>query len=159
MPEFISENSGQIGMFLFVLGTIVLALIVLFLGIYLILLILRNRRREERSLGSVLLQVAVPFNNEIKIDAAEQLFASLYSLKSKTGFFSLKPPNFLSFEVVAMAEDIRFYVSVPKSIRDFAEKQIYGAYPAAQILEVPEYNIFSKEGKVAFCQLQFKEAS
>jgi hypothetical protein len=127
------------------------------LAVYVTLLVLRHRKREERSLGSVLLQVAVPFNNEIKIDAAEQLFASLYSIKSKSGFLSLKPPSHISFEIVALPEDIRFYVSVPKDLRDFTEKQIYGAYPAAEVKEVSEYNIFSEKGKVAFAQLQLKK--
>src|SRR3989337_3249107 len=59
------------------------------------------RKREELSIDSVLLQVGVPRGNEIKIDAMEQLFASLYSLK-KGGWnqkFSVQPA--VSFEIVA----------------------------------------------------------
>src|SRR3989344_2342346 len=44
----------------------------------------RNKDREARSLEFVLLQVAVPRDNEIKIDAAEQMFASLYSVYKST---------------------------------------------------------------------------
>ena len=40
----------------------------------------KNRDREKRSIDSVLLQIAVPHANEIKIDAMEQLFAALYGV-------------------------------------------------------------------------------
>jgi len=123
---------------------------------YIIFLLWKYRDREERSLDYVLLQVAVPRDNEIKIDAAEQLFASLHSLY-KSGFWSfLKPQPHISFEIVAKQEDIRFYVSVPRKLMDLVEKQIHGAYPGADIKEVEEYSIFSQSGKVAFAALRLK---
>jgi hypothetical protein len=126
---------------------------------YALLIWWRNRRREEQSLQYVLLQVAVPFDNEIKIDAAEQMFASLYSMK-KGGFLKfLKLQPHISFEIVAKHEDIHFYVSVPNNLRDMIEKQINGAYPDAEILEVPEYNIFSENGRVAFTELELKSSN
>ena len=141
-------------------------LILVFIGLGLLLLIglgflvftfIRWRGREERSIDSVLLQIAVPKGNEIKIDAMEQLFASLYSIK-KGGWkqrFSVQPT--VSFEIVARKEDIRFYVWTPKKLRDLVEKQIHGAYPDAEVLEVEEYNIFTKEGKVAYKSLQLRK--
>lgn len=125
------------------------------LGYYLFTLF-RFRDKEERSIDSTLLQVALSRANEIKIDAMEQLFASLYSIK-KGGAkqkFSFQP--IISFEIVAKLEDIRFYVWVPKKLADFIEKQIHGAYPDAEVLEVPEYNIFSETGKVAYAALQLR---
>lgn len=142
---------------------LLIIVIICFLGLagvgWLFLLWWRHQKREERSLDSVLLQVSLPFSNEVKIDAAEQLFAALYSIKSGGKFPFSKPPNHLSFEIVALPEDIRFYVSVPTDLRDAVEKQIYGSYPNAEILEVSEYNIFSEKGKVAFASLQLKSAS
>ncbi len=135
---------------------ILVGLILLF---YAFLIWWRHRRREEQSLQYVLLQVAVPFDNEIKIDAAEQMFASLFAIK-KGGlgkFFRLQ--SHLSFEIVAKHEDIRFYVSVPSKLKDLVEKQINGAYPDAEVVEVPEYNIFSENGQVAFTELELKDSS
>lgn len=132
------------------------ALVLAGLG-YIILNFIRARGRETRSIDSVLLQVAVPKDNEIKIDAMEQLFASLYAIK-KGGWkqrFSLQPA--ISFEVVAKRENIKFYVWTPKSLQDLVEKQIHGAYPDAEILEVPEYNIFPEDGKVAYKSLQLRK--
>jgi len=118
----------------------------------------RHKDREKHSLGYILLQVAVPFNNEIKIDAAEQMFASLYSIKKGGWLKFLRLQPHISFEIVAKHEDIRFYVSVPRKLKDLIEKQIYSTYPDAEIIEVPEYNIFSENGRVAFAELEAKKS-
>jgi hypothetical protein len=121
---------------------------------YALFIFFKNREREKASIDSVLLQVALPRNNETKIDVMEQLFASLYSVK-KGGWkqkFNIQPV--ISFEIVAKLEDIRFYVWAPKKLKDFVEKQVHGAYPEADILEVDEYNLFGNEGKVAYKSFQ-----
>ena len=83
-----------------------LGLIVLFLGGlclvgYVLFLLWKYRNREEHSLETVLLQIAVPRDNEIKIDAAEQMFASLHSIVHGDFWSFLKPQEHLSFEIVA----------------------------------------------------------
>jgi hypothetical protein len=121
---------------------------------YVILIFFKNRKREEVSIDSVLLQIAVPRNNEFKIDVMDQLFSGLHSLK-KGGWkqkFDIQPV--VSFEIVAKQEDIRFYVWAPKKIKDLVEKTVHGSYPDAEILEVDEYNIFTPEGKVAYKSFQ-----
>jgi len=136
----------------------VLAVILVLLG-QVALTFFRHRGREERSVDSVLLQVAVPRGNEIKIDAMEQVFAGLYSIK-KGGWkqrFGVQPA--ISFEVVAKQEDIRFYIWCPKKLQDLVEKQVNGGYPEAEIKEVPEYNIFPETGKVAYKALQLAKTN
>jgi len=152
------------------LGTLVLMLIFVCAVLALLggalFIWLKNRGREKTSLESILLQVALPRENEIKIDTAEQFFSSLSAI-NKGGIF--KSPSHLSFEVVGMPGDIRFYVHAPKNLQDLVEKQINGAYPDAEIKVVDtdnakkegiiignEYNIFSQEGKVAFTALKLK---
>lgn len=139
-------------------------------GFYILVLWLRYRNRETESLNSVLLQVTVPRENDVKIDAAEQLFSSLYALHGSSQFEYFKPQPHMSFEIVGLPGDIRFYVNVPAKYRDFVEKEINGAYPDADILPVndpaakqrngavigTEYNIFSDEGKVAYMWLNLK---
>ena len=44
---------------------------------YLTFILWKHRGREEKSLDFVLLQVALPRDNEIKIDTAEQMLANL----------------------------------------------------------------------------------
>ena len=142
---------------------------------YFFLMWIRHRKRESDALNSTLLQISLPKDNEIKVDAAEQMFASLYSIrktydKDKLSFFKTQPH--LSFEIVGLPGDIRFYVNVPNKYRDLVEKQINGSYPDAEIMPVTdpaakqragrvlgsEYNIFSKEGKVSFVSMRLKDA-
>ncbi|MBI4067015.1 type IV secretion system DNA-binding domain-containing protein [Candidatus Gottesmanbacteria bacterium] len=135
----------------------VLFVVGLFVGMgYLVLLWFKYRNREKRSLDFAILQIAVPRGNEIKIDAAEQVFAALGSLRKGGMFVSLSAQEHFSFEIVGRPGDIRFYVSVPNKLRDLVEKQIYGSYPGAEIKEVDEYNIFDDKGKVAFASLKLK---
>jgi hypothetical protein len=137
---------------------------------YYIFLNYKFKEREKNALDSTLLQIAVPRDNEIKIDAAEQLFTSFASLHHGGRFSFMHPQPSLTFEIVGMPGDIRFYVSTPNKYKDFIEKQINGAYPDAEIKEVSEanslregfvigndYNIFAQDAKVAFASLRLKE--
>ena len=51
---------------------------------------MKHRHRERYALDFVTLVIRVPKDNEIKIDAAEQMFASLYSIKK--GVRNYLPP-------------------------------------------------------------------
>jgi hypothetical protein len=127
-----------------------------FLLFYIFLIFLRLRKREEISLEMVTLEVRLPRDNEIKIDAAEQMFASFSSLK-KSGwqsYFDLD--DVVAFEIVGKPSEIRFYVSAPARIIDLVEKTIYSYYPAADIRRVDEPNIYSEDGKVAYAALVTK---
>lgn len=123
----------------------------------------KYREREKYSLGFVLLQITVPKANEVKIDAAEQFISSLYSIKAGSGGFlgmfkDLKPQPHIAFEIVALPESIRFYIACHKKYQDLVEKQINGAYPDASVKEMPEYNIFSETGKVAYTAYKLKSS-
>ena len=138
---------------------------------YLVVLWLRNRGREAQSLDSTLIQVTVPRENEIKIDAAEQFFASFAGIKQSGMFSFIKYKPHISFEIVGMAEDIRFYVYTPNKYQDLVEKQINASYPDAEIKIVDEkkqkegyivgneYNIFSKTGRVAFTSFNLSDSN
>ncbi len=145
------------------LGVAVMFLMVIISG-YLLILWYRHRDREQKSLEMVCLQVAVPRDNEIKTDAMEQIYASLYSIKKgglgPFGWFSfLQVQPHVSFEIVAKKEDIRFYIVVPGKLRDLVEKQIHGSYPGADIRQVDEPNIFTENGKVEFAWLVGRTAA
>ncbi len=134
----------------------------------------RNRERERYSLDSTLLQVALPRDNEIKIDAAEQLFSAFAGIKSSGRFQFLKYRPHISFEIVGMPGDIRFFIYTPNKYKDMVEKQINASYPDAEIKVVEEgnsrhskegyilgneYNIFSENGSVAFKTLKLKDSN
>ncbi len=140
----------------FILGLVTLAA----LGLWMLFLQwVKHRNREEASLKFVVLEVAVPRENEVKIDAAEQMFSALFSLK-KGGFWQrFQSQQHLSFEIIAKKEDIRFYVSCHKDNASLIEKQIAGAYPGAEVKLVSEPNIFDEKGKVAFAELVLRGKS
>ncbi len=144
-----------------VLGIFILAVT---LAGYLLIVWYRHKDREEKSLSMVCLQVAVPRDNEIKIDAMEQIFNSLYAIKKGPkgpfGWLSfLQVQPHISFEIVSRKEDIRFYIVLPDNLRDLVEKQIHGGFPGAEIKLAEEPNIFSEDGHVEFSWLIMRNAS
>ncbi len=142
-------------------ASVILVGIIVVCGLlYLLFQWFKYRNREQYSLGFVLLEVRLPRDNEIKIDAAEQMFASLHTLYESDWLKKrIKPQDHFSFEIVALKEDIRFYVTCPAKLQDLIEKQIHGAYPGAEIYQVDEYNIFSESGKVSFNTIKLKRAA
>jgi hypothetical protein len=141
--------------------SMIILFVICLLGIavflYMFLQWFKHRNKEKYALDFVTLLVALPKDNEIKIDAAEQMFASLHSLYNDNWFAFLKTQDHIGFEIVALKEEIKFYINVPRNLRDLVEKQIHGAYPGARIEEHDEVNIFSEQGKVAFAALKLKK--
>jgi len=116
------------------------------------------KQREEESIKSKLLQILVPKENDVKIDAAEQMFSAFASIYKPALIPFLKYKPNISFEIVALPESLKFYINAPEKYHDLVEKQIHAAYPGAEVRIVDEYNIFTKEGKVAFASLKLRDA-
>lgn len=162
-----SNSLGQLDPFaifeLFFQGIGFILIILVILGLlaagagYLWVLWVRNKDREQKSLDFVLLHITVPRDNEVKVDAAEQMLSSLYSIFKGGRFSFLHPEPHFSLEIVAFPEEIKFYISCSKTIKDLVEKQVHGTYPGAEVREVEEYNIFSEDGKLAFGALKLKK--
>ncbi len=141
---------------------VILSIILLWCLFQLFVLWYKWKDREKRSLDSVTLLVVVPEDNEVKIDAMEQIINSFASLYKGAKFKFLQrfvaQPS-LSMEIVGTSEDIRFYFCVPKKFRDLVEKQIYSVYAGADIKEVEEPNIYTSEGKIEYVWLGFKKST
>jgi hypothetical protein len=136
----------------------------LFLLFQLAIILNKMGKREERALDMVVLKVRLPKDNEIKIDAAEQLFTSLYSLKNSYDYFSklmhkINLEETLAFEVVSSYGKIDFYLHIPTRLKDLVEKQIYANYTSADIAICEEPTVFTKNGKVVYGALRQKEAA
>lgn len=134
-----------IGLILFHYYGWVLVVAVLGYAIY------QNKRKIKwiNETESILLKIEVPKDNEKKELSAEQMFAALHGIlrpKSelrKEG--SLQ--EHISFEIVAAAKTIQFYVWTPKHLKDFVESQIYAQYPSVQIKEGAEDYTKADEGE------------
>lgn len=146
------------GLFSFV--SILIMFLALAVAVYLSLQWVKYRKREKYSLEMVMMQVLLPKDTEVKIEAMEQMFNALHSIGGGGWFQSLfNPEPHLSFEIVGLKENISFYVLCPEKLRDLVEKQIHATYPGVNVKIVDEPNIFSEGGKVAQTALKLKAGS
>jgi hypothetical protein len=129
-------------------------------GMYFYIQFLKKEDRDTKTKSGVLLEVRVPSTNEWEIGVAERMFSNLYGIgglgKGLKKYITVN--NCVSFEIVGLPGEIRFYVYTPKKFVDLVEKQILGAYQDADISVVEEYNIFAKDCKVAYTSLELTDA-
>ena len=99
--------------------------------------------------SNTVLSIKVSKINEKGPLAAEQMFASLHGILSKTNVFSDQGQSNerFSFEIAAYDGNIFFYVWVPIMYREFIEGQIYAQYPDIEITEVQDYIPKNLEGR------------
>ncbi len=129
---------------------------------------LRSRNMVPKSLNMVTLLVMVPRELREKeaepkkeekdiISVAETMFANLSAIKVRANWMKnlLLGRDYLSFELVAVKEEICFYVVTPRYLQSFIEKQIHSQYPKALVQEAGEYNIFQPKGFVKGTTLKF----
>ncbi|MDZ7611301.1 MAG: type IV secretion system DNA-binding domain-containing protein [Candidatus Moranbacteria bacterium] len=81
-----------------------------------------------------------------EISVMEQLFSTLANVQMRGGFlkkFIYGPPQItLEMAVPSDEEQISFYVSMPRKLKELVEKQIHSFYPSAHIERVEDYTIF-----------------
>lgn len=151
----------------FPITTAVIILIIIFLiVIFSFLLIrkyinnLREKVLERKGLNLVFYEVKLPKNNEVEIKAAEQMFTGLVGVGEKLKGMKkyLGGKTFVSFEVVAFKENIKFFVVCPKRIASVVDRQINGTYPLAEISKVKEYNIFPEDGYVSYAGMGLEKS-
>jgi hypothetical protein len=108
---------------------------------------------------NVTFEIKISRQNEIEIGVAEQMFANLASIEGKgkgiAKFFSVE--NSISFEIIGLPGEIRFFVNCPRKVADLVEKQILGSYQEADVTMVPDYNIFKEDNRVDFAALRLDE--
>lgn len=140
----------------FVLSSIFVVLVAGAVG-YLFFLFWKKRRLRD-SLQSVLLLVKIhkglvdnqpdkDFKKEINL--TEQLLSSLASFKK---------PFVLELAVPHIGEEIHFYISVQRAVKEVAIKQIQGLWASASVEEASDdYNIFNPNGTTAGAYLKQSE--
>ncbi len=143
--------------FLIVFFLIVLGIAAGFLYIYRD--VLRKKDREEKTRDGVLFEIRLPRDNEIEIGNAEQMFANLYSIggQGKGLQKHITVNNAISFEIVGLPGDLRFYIYSPRKYAELVEKQVLGSYQDADIAIVEEHNIFHEDSQVAYASLEMTE--
>lgn len=143
-------------------GWIIFAIVVIASGVFAFFKVrdrLRRKDRNEKAREWTVFEVRVPRGNETEIGVAEKMFANLIGIGGKGKGLAEKftVSNSISFEIMALPGQIKFYVYCPKKLGDIVEKQILGSYQDADVKKVDDYNIFSEEGSVAFTRLGLDE--
>ncbi|KKP42119.1 MAG: ATPase [candidate division WS6 bacterium GW2011_GWC1_33_20] len=120
---------------------------------------LKRKDRNEKAKEWSLFEVRVPRGNETEIGVAEKMFSNLVGIggKGKGVAENFTVNNSISFEIMAMPGEIRFFVYCPKKYGDLVEKQVLGSYQEADVRKVEDYNIFTEGSKVAFTRLTLEE--
>jgi hypothetical protein len=93
----------------------------------------RKRYIKDAQYNLTFLQIKLPAQNEIEVEAAEHLFSNLMGTRRSFWENLLKGPQRISFEIVSKSDGIGFYIVVPDELVSFIEKQVNGAYPTAEI--------------------------
>ncbi len=125
-----------------VLSTNFLTLAVLVAIVVLLVVYFVFRKTRLATLDYKLLLVKIPLdkdeetNLEQELAKSEQLYSSLLSLGS---------PFVFEASVHHSGQEIHFYVSVPRDKADFVSRQVQGLYLDSQVLQTPDYTIFSPE--------------
>ncbi len=122
---------------------------------------IKEKSSLKKSLGLAYFEVKLPQDNEIEIKAADQMFTGLTGIGKKLKRLQkyLDAQTFVSFEIVAFKDNIRFFVVCPEKIANLVDRQINGNYPEAEINRVKEYNLFPDDASVAFAALTLDKES
>ena len=84
-----------------------------------------------------------------KIAQAEVLYDLLAGTATQGFKSQFYGQRHLALEIVAKGGLVYFYAAVPVALVSAAQQAIVTAYPGAKIEEIEDYNLFSKEGKLA----------
>jgi len=107
----------------------------------------KDNDAHKKAINYKMFLVRTPFDNEVALKAAEQMFANIYGIYKKKNFIKnlFQADEGISFEIIAYPEHIGFYVYTPEKYAHIIEKLVLGTYQNAEMIEVPEPNFF-KEG-------------
>ncbi|MFW0837972.1 MAG: type IV secretion system DNA-binding domain-containing protein [Candidatus Komeilibacteria bacterium] len=97
-------------------------------------------------------------NTHELVSLAENLFSTVGGLQVQSGWqaWLYGRQDTFAFEIVVQGGIIYFYVSVPRTNREFLEQQLNSIYPHINIMPVEDYNIFQPKGEVAAAAMQLQ---
>jgi len=133
---------------------------------------IRNTVRFMPTVKWTILLVKVPKDSPEKegqerkaeelLDLLEPLYANLGGLKPQEGMSAtwLGRQDHFCLEIARKPDGlIYFYVAVPEELKNFIEEQIHSYYPAANIEETSDYNIFQRGGVTAAAEISLERPS
>lgn len=96
-----------------------------------------------------------------EIGSMEQLLTTLSSIKEEKSFLGhfLYSEPYIALEIAnpCGAEEISFYLAIPKKFRESIEKQVHSYFPNASIEKISDYTIFSPGSFTSAASLGLKK--
>ncbi len=125
--------------------------------------LLREQKNFERGLKMIPLLIHLPPISEDTEESGRdvrdvideniskaQVLYSIIASTLKKGFKSkFYGQRHFAFEIIGEKGFVHFYAAVPVAMVDVVKQAVVSAYPAAQLEEVPEHNIFSPVGRIS----------
>lgn len=125
--------------------------------------LLREQKNFERGLKMVPLLIHLPPTSEDiegsgrdvrdvveeNISKAQTLYSIIGSTVQKGFKSKFYGQRHFAFEIIGSKGFVHFYAAVPVAMADVVKQAVISAYPAAQLEEVAEHNIFSPVGRIA----------
>ncbi|MBU0981239.1 type IV secretory system conjugative DNA transfer family protein [Patescibacteria group bacterium] len=118
---------------------------------FLKIMVPRKESKEDKEKDTEALGTQSDF--KIQVGVMKQLFDSLGAIENSRFSRHFRGQDFMSFEYVVQDNLIDFYVIVPYPLVSLIEKTVTSFYPDCFVEEVPDYNLFRKNSKTAFCFL------
>lgn len=100
------------------------------------------QRKYIANIKWTLLEIHLPREIRKTPLAMEVVLSSLYQSAGGTWYdqmFKGKVKDWFSLELVSLGGDVKFFVRTPDVYKNVIESQIYGQYPNAEVIEVPDY--------------------
>ncbi len=160
-----SPNPTNFGTILPYLIALVITAAVIFLILRIIKTILSSRRYLRHQVFSIRIPKDKPQDEDggnsaqalkEEIAKGETIFAAIGGLRAERGvraWFRGRSDH-VSFEIMANAKQIAFYVACAHKDIRYLEQQIHAHYPAAVIEEVEDYNSFGIKGQAVAAWLK-----
>ncbi len=115
---------------------------------FLMIKVPKKESKEDKETEGEALGTNRDFKDQVGV--MKQFFESLLAIEETTWKKWVFGQDFMSFEYVIQNNLIDFYAVVPRHLVEVIEKQITAFYPDCYIEEVPDYNLFEENAKVAF---------
>lgn len=112
----------------------------------------KKEAKEDRERESESFSASKDFKEVLHI--ATHFFEGLYGLFEEDLKYKILGQDFLSFEYAVLDSKLNFFIVVPRHLATYVEKQLTAFYPDSYIEEVPDYNIFQENSKVAGCYMK-----
>lgn len=102
-----------------------------------------RKEKFSEEVNNILLEIKMPREVDRPFRAMEQVFAGFWMFYDRADWWEKwwdgKYQVNINLEIISVGGDIRFFLRIPKALRNLVESSIYGQYPEVEISEAEDY--------------------